>query len=403
MGGIGTRRWAKFAKYLADMGHRVFVLTSYYPLVDKVNWLYDIEHENIAVSYFKSRYPFWLMSHSEYNFLNKFKRVVNFVLHKTFFYIDNCQYDSNQILKNAKELINKNNIQNVIATGHPVSINYICTYLKIDMPNINLIQDYRDNWNDLNVYQYGNKDGLSFFRQKEKIAYQEFFTLYYSDYIINVSKDLTQNIALKHKCLKDKFITITNGYDLDDFAKIEECKTEEKIKMIYAGSLYNKRIEAIELLMDALLESNDTFLEDRFKLIIYSNYDKSRIKPKYKGLINKNVYFYDFIPPEDILKEIANCRYALSINSKFAPYAFGTKIFDYMALNKKIVHISNGGALYNLLESKNQFVSDYDIKSIKQILRNVKKDFLNDGSMSRVDYSEFSIDKLATRLNDLFV
>lgn len=51
------------------------------------------------------------------------------------------------------------------------------------MPFINLIQDYRDNWNDLEIYQFGNKEmELKIFSKEAYIS--RIFTLNYSDYNI---------------------------------------------------------------------------------------------------------------------------------------------------------------------------------------------------------------------------
>ena len=402
MGGIGTRRWAKFSKYLVEKGYTVHILTCSYPYEDKVNWLNDVNNKNIILHNFKSKYPSWLLVKSKINYINKVKRFLQYFLYKTFFYIDNAQYDAKNLLSEAKKIISKYNIKNVIASGHPVSINYISTYLKIDLPNINLIQDYRDNWNDLNIYQFGNKSGMSTFHKKEKIALQEFFTLNYSDLIINVSDDLTKSLQRKHSNIKEKMITITNGFDQDDFSMIKNT-TNDSFTIIYAGSLYNHRIEAIYLILDAIIDLNDEYINDNFKIIIYSNYEKSRINTKYNKYIDKNLFFNESVSPNEIMEIIASNKYCLSINSKFASYAFGTKIFDYMALNKKIFHISNGGVLYDILKDKKQFVSIYTLEEIKKTLILIKLDYQQNINDELVEYDEYSIKKLTNKLVEYLV
>lgn len=397
MGGVGTRRWAKFAKYLAKNGYKVHILTSYYPYTDKLTWNNDINSENIIIHTFKSKYPNLLFKEFNNKYINKIKRYTQYFLSKTLFTIDNAQYDAYNILSKAKEIILANNIKNVIASGHPVSINYISTYLKIDMPFINLIQDYRDNWNDLEIYQFGNKNGVKNFQQKEKIAFQEFFTLNYSDYIINVSDDLTNALKNKHKNFEKKLITITNGYDEDDFLEIKNKKSDS-FSIIYTGSLFNNRIEAINLLLDGIMKLNDDFINENLKVYIYSNYDSSRLDSKYKLLINKNVFFCQLVSPEEILRIVSKKEYCLSINSKFAPYAFGTKIFDYMGLNKKIIHISEGGQLFDLLKAKKQFVCRYDLNNIVNVLLSLKEDYVNKNNLDNIDYSEYSIVNLINKL-----
>ncbi len=297
--------------------------------------------------------------------------------------MDRAQYDAKPILTQAKLIIKRENLVNVISTGHPVSVNYISTFLKIDMPHINLIQDYRDNWNDLKAYQYPN--GLNFFYQKEESVKKEFLTLFYSDLIINVSEDLTQSLGEKHKSLKEKLVTIHNGYDKEDFGA-ESVQDNTQFNIIYAGSLFNERIEAVYLFLDAVLESKDEMFLEKMKLVLYTNYPKERFAQKYHSLLDTMVIFKDLVKPSELTKILLEYRYCLSINSKFASYAYGTKIFDYMVLNKKIIHISNGGALYKTLESQNQFVSPYDKVHMKNMLLEIKKDFLENLTKKIIQY-----------------
>ncbi len=398
MGGIGTRRWVKFAKYLDRVGYKVHILTAKYDYEDKINWRNDISDE-IKIYKFKTKYPLLLLSESTNNITKQFKRYSNFILNKIFFYLDIAQYDAKDILSDAKKIISENNISNVIATGHPVSINYISTYLKIDNPNLNLIQDFRDNWNDLSDYHYPN--GLKFFFQKENSVYKEFITTYYSDVIINVSDDLTNMMKSRYKSIENKFITISNGYDIDDFKK--ECKNDNsKFNIIYTGSLYNQRIEAINLILDAILELNDEFINTNLQIVLYTNFDSNDLDVKYKTLVNNIIIFKPFVNPSSIHSIISNFRYCLSINSKFASYAFGTKIFDYMVLDKKILHISNGGSLYELLDAQNQFVCDYKVENMKKNLLNIKKDYLEVTSNNAVDYNDFSLNSLTLNLEKYF-
>lgn len=399
MGGIGTRRWVKFSKYLIKLGYDVHILTADYKFQDKSTWIHDID-KNLKIHKFKTKYPLWLLLESSNKFLKQFKRYGNFILKKLFFYIDIAQYDAKAILWEAKRVIDDYNITNVIASGHPVSINYFATYLKIDNPDINLIQDYRDNWNDLKVYQYGIRGGFDFFYRKEESAYKEFFTLSYSDKVLNVSDDLTEKLQKKHKYLEDKFFTLTNGFDRDDFRDI--VNSNKTFNIIYAGSLFNERIEALYLLLDAMVELDDEYINRNFQIVIYSNYGLHRVKKKYQNLIDKNIFFKEFIPPQKVIREMAKFSFCLSINSKFASYAFGTKIFDYMALDKKIVHISNGGALYQLLSDKNQFVTDYTIENMKKVLLDMKRVYLSDNSLEN-DYSDFELEKLTLKLEKLLV
>jgi hypothetical protein len=400
MGGVGARRWVKFSKYLVRSGYKVHILTVDYKFKDIVTWSSDVE-KSILIHKFKSKYPLWLLSESDSFFLKQIKRYSNFILRKLFFFLDVSQFDARSILRQAKKVIKENSVKNVIASGPPFSINYIASYLKIDFSDINLIQDYRDNWNDLNVYQYPKKEVMDSFTRKEELAYKEFFTLSYADKVINVSTDLTNTLQSKHSSLGGKFVTITNGYDNDDYVDI--TSSNDSFNIIYAGSLFNERIEAIYLILDAIISLNDNYINKNLKIVVYSNFNSKSIDKKYRKLLGKNIFFEEFISPDRVIREISKASFCLSINSKFASYAFGTKIFDYMALNKKIIHISNGGTLSDILRGKGQFVCDYQLENMRNSLIDIKNNFINQDAKHVVEYNEFSLEKITIELENLFI
>jgi glycosyltransferase involved in cell wall biosynthesis len=373
MGGIGTRRWAKFAKYLANIGYTVHILTIKYSKAEEINWYHDIkDNDNIIVHRINSGYPKFLMNISSNKYIAFLQKSINYILKRTFFYIDIAQNWAKYMLPEAKKIINDNNIENVIVTSPPHSIAYYATYLKVDLPHINLIQDFRDNWNDDKPYEYPNT--LKLFWQKEKSAYMEWFVVNHSDKIVNVTQDITNRTKNKFTQYNDKFLTIYNGYDKDDIKGIDlnNIQNEGKIKIIYAGGLGLGRIEAIELIMDVLLNFSNEKL-NQFELNIYTSFDKSKLGKKYNSLFEKKIVnFFGLVPPKEIFNIINMHEYCLSINAPIYPFAFGTKIFDYMMLNKRIIHISNGGELSNILIEENQIAVSYSYEEILRVFQNLK-------------------------------
>lgn len=389
MGGIGTRRWAKFAKYFANTGYKVHILTIEYKKEEEINWFHDVKNnENIIIHRTKSGYPLWLMNLSKNMFISFVQKVCNFLLKKTFFYIDIAQNWGKYMIPEAKKIIKENYIKNVIVTNPPPSVSYMSTYLKLDLPFINLIQDFRDSWNDDIDYSYPST--LKFFWQKEKSAYMEWFVVNHSDYIVNVTKDITSRTKNKFKQYDNKFLTIYNGFDKDDIGNIDINirPNTDKLKIIYAGGLGLGRIDAINLIFDFLLEQKEKIL-NKFEINIYTSYDKNNLDSKYNILFeNKIVSFNALVPPKVIFKIINEHDYSLSINAPMYSYAFGTKIFDYMMMSKKIIHISDGGELSGILVEQNQYVSNYNKQEIANIFKSI---LLSTGNKSSVDYNKFDM------------
>jgi hypothetical protein len=205
---------------------------------------------------------------------------------------------------------------------------------------------------------------------------------------------------MKYKQYEDKFKTIYNGYDKDDInnlQRISETKNDKKIKIIYAGSLDGGRIKAVEMLLDTMLDLTAQEL-NKIEINLYSNFKHNMIDIKYKKLVNTIVKFHSFVSPSEILSLISQHQYCLSINSPIYPYAFGTKIFDYMMLNKKIIHISGNGELSNLLIEMGQFVADYNKEEIKNMFEKI----LVDDEQVVANYDKFNIKNLTKDIERLF-
>lgn len=361
MGGIATRRWVKLSKALSTMGVEVHVLCADYPYEDRVNWIKDLP-ESITVHKYKSRFPSWLMKNHDNKFAYQVSRLTKFALSKLFFDIDEAQYDSCNIISTAKKIIGEHGISNVLASGHPVSLNYFASIIKYDIPSINLIQDFRDNWNDLGVFAYTK--GCKRFSTKKKHIYQEALAINHANHIVNVSNELTNMMKLRHhNAVNTQFQTIYNFYDPDDYQAIFPVQVSE-FNLCYFGSLFNGRIEAIYSLLDAVELSDDQFIKDNLCIKLYTNYPQDKIKVKYKPFLGTRFEILPMVGPDQVPNLINNAYACLSINSIGSEYAFGTKVFEYLALNKTVFHISNGGELYDELSASGQIVSYYEKSDI---------------------------------------
>ena len=76
---MGSRRWAKFAKYLARDGYKLHVVTIKYAGYDIINWTKDINDENIVIHRIRAGIPNfhrWDKVVMLINRLNEFTKVV---------------------------------------------------------------------------------------------------------------------------------------------------------------------------------------------------------------------------------------------------------------------------------------------------------------------------------------
>ncbi len=391
MGNIGTRRWAKFSKYLALSGYEVFVLARKYPYKDLVNWNHDVKHENIKISYFEDSYPTKCLKTNK-TFLEKvFCKVVTIFRNKILNKLDIADNNSDDFFEKANKLIRENSIKNLIVTGPPHSFLYSAAILKSENPFLNMIVDYRDPWNYNLTYTL---KALSSFKAKESSLKKETEVVKLSNQILCVTEDMTKNLQNLYPESANKINTIYNGYDVDDYSTTASINSKDEIIILYAGRLAQSRMKALELIAETLEKNSFSNL----KVVLYSNINLNKFSnSKYYKTIEKYFEFNALVSQSEIYNKISQCDICLSINSLDNSHAFGSKIFDYMALKKTIWHISDGGELFELLENNNQIVSNYTIestiKAIEQIQKNTKGFVVN--------FEEFNIKKLIQQVEKL--
>jgi len=399
MGGVGTRRWSKFSKYLAKKGYIVHVITIDYKYTDKVNWLHDVEHPNIIIHRIKSNYPKWILRHKKRSFIEKkIFEIVRLSYGATRNWLDNAQGWEKQLIPYASQLLKKHSIKNLIVTAAPCSVAYMTSIIKVENPEINLIVDFRDKWNDEPQYKYGS--AIKSFKRKEKSVYMELLTMTVANKIIVTTNTIKQNFSSIYNHCSSKYITIHNGYDREDYTNTwkPQKKENNKLKLVYFGSLLGRQPEALDLIYEAIKKIDDPFFTDQFRIDVYGV-----ASANYKNPNPKTCHFMPLTPSGNVAKILKDYHCGLSILDMERSNVFATKAFDYMAMKMPILHISNKGELYNLFRAKGQYTSNYDIDNMMKTLLTLKHDFINDSDFRTDDYKEFDISNLTNKVEELFV
>ena len=399
MGGIGARRWTKFAKYLANDGYRIHVITLKYKTQETVSWQSDTKHENITIHRIDSGIPLFFLKIQKNRILRKIQFVLNKLIVKKYYYIDTAHKWGKYLIPYVLDLINKESISTIIATGGPFSQVYFASLVKTENPLVKLIIDYRDPWNSSPNLRY---EKLKNENKKEKSVFMELVSMTLADEVLFATKDLLtmhKKIFKKHSHC---FNTIYNGFDEDDYRHLESSKCNKSFSFIYGGTFSFGRIEAIELLICAIKDMNDEFINRNLIVNIYSDQiNEMTFSVEHRDLLKSNFNFYHFIEPKQYIKEISNSFCCLSINAKIFPYAIGSKVSEYMGLSKYIFHISNGGELSNILKERKQFVAKYDIDEIKTCLSELKEIYLKRINKNNIHFEEFNIKNIVKILEKI--
>ncbi len=362
--GVGAKRWAKFGKYLAKDGYKVHVVTVRWKKYGPNTWVKDIQHPNIIVhkipslSFHNIKYkPF---SHSLAGiFLHRLRQLF-FRFLSLLYYVDEAQFWGWSMVPFCEKLIRKEKIINVIATGAPFMANYWAARLKVTLPEINLIQDFRDPWNDNPLYPFLLP------KFKEKSNSLESYSLQHCDCLMTVTHGLLD--FLKKKLGKKKSLVVYNGFDSEYSSNIK--RNIKRFTIIYIGNLGCGRSEVLDNFLRVVLDHCVEFPE--IQLIFYGHFPGD-LKNKYTYLINKGILLINnYISPADIRKKIQSSFLGLQINSAVFPYLMSSKIFEYVSLKSPVLSINGGGEIDKLIKD-NKFGDSINYKDKQGILLALKK------------------------------
>lgn len=277
------------------------------------------------------------------------------------------------------DFINKSDLPNfdyVLISGGPFMHMGITQYLKKQLLGIKVILDFRD------PFGHNPRFNESIIKRKLKQHFETKF-IKNSDEVIVVN-EFCKNLVKQNNNVK----IIENGFDERLLPEINNASINSKVIFVYAGKLYTDR-------------SPITFCK-----IISSNHDLAfkYIGPDIKNLdsiTSENIIYEGVLTYEKTLNSINKSDIGLIFTGGKA-FESTTKIFDYIALNKKILIITEGepktGNLHeitknypNVVWSKNN--TDAIKKSINE-LKEMKAQAFDSSVFSR----KKSLERLVTLL-----
>lgn len=379
-GGSGVQRWLKFVKYLTQKNFHCIIYTPENPEIPVIDnsLMKDIPPKNITILKTKIFEPY-----SIYRMLtgksSKDKITVSFLNENTshlsftekisrwvrgnFFIPDAKLFWIRPSVKYLTRFLNTNAVDYLISTGPPHSLHLIALHLKKKFPSLKWIADFRDPWsnidflNDLYLTAYA-------IRQHKKLEKQ---VVQGADIVISVSPHLTEELKKLHPEKQNKFHTITNGFDEEDYPEVLNTSFHQRdgknILLTYAGLLpSNRNPEVLWKAMNELIVEKK--LPSHFKIQLIGKTDGSIIDSiSYYGLENY-VERINYLPHSEVIKkEIEADALLLIINQSPNNKGILTgKLFEYLALQKPIIAIGpTDGDAADIIRSTNAgVIVDFD-------------------------------------------
>lgn len=188
------------------------------------------------------------------------------------------------------------------------------------------VLDFRDSWSNNHGFD-GNKTPSLFGKIKQWIAEKlERYSIKFASRVVYSTPVLQKEYEVLHPEFINKYKTISNGYDPDDFIGIKPVKVSDKVTIILAGQFSLYTPTAMNSLMRALKE-----LPKLHFIYIGNEVDVIQKAAKLHS-VEYSVTAFGYMPYQTVLRYIAGADYALLSNG--VQNGMGTKIFDYLALNK---------------------------------------------------------------------
>ncbi len=290
----------------------------------------------------------------------------------------------------------RRSIQAIYISGSPFHP-FILTTILSTLFNIPTALDFRDAWS----YNYGfnstrNNELNTFRKIKSKLFLGiEKISLKYATFATFATSVLRDEYSQLIPQYKKKYHVIYNGYDKDDFKNIKPISLCSGKTIILTGKFYLYTPEAVKLFLELLRDIPGLtfiYVGNEYKII-------SSIAKKVHA--ENKIIVMDYQPYIYILRLIAGSNYCLLSNGLIN--GMGTKIFDYIALNKPTLCLVPKGSIIStqFRETKGLVISEGP-HTKEKINKNLLKLLAQDSICGKRLIDKFSRKNSTEKLSTLF-
>ncbi len=348
--GIGSRRWAKFAKHLAQQGHEVFVLAAEVLPEHKndTRWLADVQHERIHTFRLPTNYPAILRGQVK-SFSDKL--CYRFALAKVNRNQEGTPYDysgcwQNALQEKARALIRSENIKHVIVTVAPFRSAFFMAQLKAEFPELKLLVDYRDPWTTGLAYGIPQ---LSPERKKYELEVEQ-YVHEKADLITSPHPDVLAE--LKKQFNGKNYVHLPHAFETPAAIATPTQRDDGKIKLVFGGTIDLLHIEpVIQHLIIAFkkLENEQPTLFQKIDFVFYTPRGKVFQLLSDSGL--SCFRFAEPVSPEAFQHVCAQADFLTLLLPDHLRVLMITKTGEYLPFRKPVLAFMEDGFLKTFFES----------------------------------------------------
>lgn len=192
-------------------------------------------------------------------------------------------------------MIRSEKIEIVITSGPPHSTHLIGKRIK-EKTGIRWIADFRDPWTDIYYYKNLYHSGLATWFDK----YLEKKVLKGADKIVTVSEEVGKLLSQKIPGNSGKIAVIPNGYDEDDFDRVEPVQNET-FTITYTGTI------SISYRIDQFIEAVYQLpakVKEQLKIRFIGNVPDEIINLFYQKNLGSLIEVLGYIPHEQAVRQM---------------------------------------------------------------------------------------------------
>lgn len=356
VGGAGVQRTSKFVKYLRNFGWEPLVLSrdpGKMELRDH-SLIKDIP-EDIKI---------WRTTAWDFNVWPGLLKLPGKLIGRKILIPDAERLWQLSARKTAAKIVRDGKVDLIYTTSSPYSAHLMGLHLKKLFPGIPWVADFRDEWMN-NPYLLDNPHCKPRMRIESSMERQVLET---ADCLITNTPFMLDNFINNHRelLLENKFFTIPNGFDPEDFSEASVAAPNNiRFTITYTGALYGRR-------------KPDTFFAALSSLIRSGEIDKNTISVQFTGHFHIDrlkqqvereglqgaVEFSSYIEHDECIKRLtgSDCLLLIEGGGRGSEAFFTGKIFEYINAGRPILaNIPfNGAAAQVIRDTATGLVSDCD-------------------------------------------
>lgn len=385
IGGSGTLRPLKFAKYLPSFGWTPIVLT-----VKNPEWYYAHDPELLKelpppVQIERS---FMFRATWLYRLLNPLRsRKIDKALRRFLIQPDDQIGWIPFAYFSGVDIIRKGCIKAVYSTSGPLSCHLIA-YLLHRKTGLPWIADFRDEWFEYPDLSFPTSFHRRFHYHLEKMIVNT------AHKVITPAPEFCRLLA-KHCRSRDKFSTISMGYDPEDFLKhtpsTSNIDSKDQFVLAFSGLFYGSfsPINLLKALNELIEEGKVSSDRIKVKFVGANTPDDIGFEDRH-GIFE----FTGFVSHKQALRHLINADASLLLLSESrGKNVIPSKTFEYMASGNPILAIvpSDGDVAHIIKKTKTGVVVDFhDMKGIKRAYLQLYEQWQNETNSIEPDLAEMA-------------